>query len=61
MFYLPNEISMINGEEVDETKFEIPTTVTSLDEESFYGCFELQQLSIPSTVTDIPMKILMKF
>ena len=58
--YLPENIQIINGNEVDRSKMEIPTTVTSLDGNCFYRCYELNELTIPETVCNIPMKTFMK-
>ena len=59
--YLPDSTKIINGNEGDKlTLLEIPTTVTSIDEECFYGCFELKEVIIPSTITNIPHNMFMK-
>ena len=55
IIYLPDSVQFINDEEIEPLKtFEIPTTVTSLDEDCFYGCDDLKHIIIPETVIDIP-------
>jgi hypothetical protein len=52
---------MINGKKVDKRKFEIPTTITSLDKDCFnYNCNDLKQLTIPTTIKTIPKKCIEK-
>ena len=59
--YLLPRIQFINGKQVKQlTSFEIPTFVTSIDENCFYKCNELQQLIIPETVINIPFGTFVK-
>ena len=60
VIYLTDRIKIINGNEVDGSKMEIPTIVTSIDEECFHGCEELKQVIIPETVKFIPFDALFK-
>jgi hypothetical protein len=61
VFCLPDFINVINEKHVQPLKsFEIPTTVTSLDENCFYGCNELEHLTIPESVKYIPHDIFMR-
>ena len=55
--FLPSTLSVINGKQVEQlTSFTIPSYVTSIDEECFYGCYFVKEISIPSTIHSIPRK-----
>ena len=56
--YLPDSIKIINGQEVDGSKMEIPTTITSLSSKCFRNCDDLFMLSIPQSIKIIPFDIL---
>ena len=59
--YLPNSIKIINGNEVDGSKFEIPTTVTSLDWDDFDTYkMNLKELTITSTIKTLSKNCLEK-
>ena len=59
--YLTDVVKEINGKEVNWfTTFTIPSFVTSLAEDSFFKCSELENLVIPETVKIIP-KYCLKF
>ena len=58
--YLPEHIRYINGIECYGLKsLEIPTTITSLDENCLKGCDYLTQLTIPESVKSIPSDTLL--
>ena len=40
LLMLPSDITIINGKQLDKTKFEIPSTVTSFDSHCFKDCYE---------------------
>ena len=47
---LPNKIQFINGKQIDISKIEIPTSVTSLNDYSFDTFTKMKQLTIPESV-----------
>ena len=49
--YLPNYIQIINGQNVDGTKMEIPSIVTSLDKDCFRYSRLLKNIVIPKNIT----------
>ena len=55
--YLPKYIEIINGNEVETTSLEIPSFVTSLDDNCFNGFNRnIKEIHIPETVKIIPME-----
>ena len=45
---------MVNGKYVDRSTITVPSIVTSIDDECFRGCFNLMNLELPSSLTELP-------
>ena len=58
--YLPNSITVINGQQVEQLKkITLPSFVTSLDEKCFFDCSYLSSIVFPEHLTSIGTDILL--